>query len=93
MNLQTETIKYSFYIVLRNKMYRKSYNKFLYIFIIISFTASILCISTFSFESVFAQKEDKEDRYIYTNFHLNNKAEPNVKICIYGMNQDLIWTR
>jgi hypothetical protein len=43
-------------------MDRKGYNKFLYIFIIISFAASILCISTLSLESTFAQKKDKEDK-------------------------------
>ena len=43
-------------------MDRKGYNKFLYSFIIISFATSILCISTLSFESAFAQKNDKEDK-------------------------------
>jgi hypothetical protein len=42
-------------------VYRKGYNKYLYILIIISFAASILCISTLSYESVFAQKNDKDD--------------------------------
>ena len=42
-------------------MYRKGYNKYLYILITISFAASILCISTLSYESVFAQKNDKDD--------------------------------
>ena len=42
-------------------MYRKGYNKYLYILITISFVASILCISTLSYESVFAQKNDKDD--------------------------------
>ena len=42
-------------------MYRKGYNKYLYILITISFAASILCISTISSESVFAQKNDNAD--------------------------------
>jgi hypothetical protein len=42
-------------------MCRKGYNKFLYMFITISFAASILCISTLSLESVFAQKNDNDD--------------------------------
>ena len=42
-------------------MYRKGYNKYLYILITISFSASILCISTLSYESVFAQKNDNDD--------------------------------
>ena len=42
-------------------MYRKGYNKYLYILITISFAASILCISTLSYESVFAQKNDDDD--------------------------------
>jgi hypothetical protein len=42
-------------------VYRKGYNKYLYILITISFVASILCISTLSYESVFAQKNDKDD--------------------------------
>jgi hypothetical protein len=44
-----------------NKVYRKGYNKYLYILITISFAASILCISTLSYESVFAQKNDDDD--------------------------------
>ena len=43
-------------------MDRKGYNKFLYSFIIISFATSILCISTLSIESAFAQKNDKEEK-------------------------------
>jgi hypothetical protein len=42
-------------------VYRKGYNKYLYILLTISFAASILCISTLSYESVFAQKNDKDD--------------------------------
>jgi hypothetical protein len=42
-------------------VYRKGYNKYLYILITISFAASILCISTLSYESVFAQKNDDDD--------------------------------
>ena len=42
-------------------MYRKGYNKYLYILIIISFAASILCVFTLSYESVFAQKNDDDD--------------------------------
>ena len=42
-------------------MYRKGYNKYLYILITISFAVSILCVSTLSYESVFAQKNDDDD--------------------------------
>ena len=49
------------YIVLINKVYRKGYNKYLYILITISFAASILCVFTLSYESVFAQKNDNDD--------------------------------
>jgi len=42
-------------------VYRKGYNKYLYILITISFAANILYISTFSYESVFAQKNDDDD--------------------------------
>ena len=42
----------------------RSYNKFLYIFIIISVATSIFCIATFSYDSAFAQKNDKDDEYI-----------------------------
>ena len=42
-------------------MYRKGYNKYLYILITISFAANILYISTLSYESVFAQKNDDDD--------------------------------
>lgn len=42
-------------------MYRKGYNKYLYILITISFAASILCVFTLSYESVFAQKNDNDD--------------------------------
>ena len=43
-------------------MYSEGYNKYnIYILITISFTASILCISTISSESVFAQKNDNDD--------------------------------
>jgi hypothetical protein len=42
-------------------VYRKGYNKYLYILITISFAVSILCVSTLSYESVFAQKNDDDD--------------------------------
>ena len=42
-------------------MYRKGYNKYLYILIAISFAAIILCVSTLSYQSVFAQKNDNDD--------------------------------
>jgi hypothetical protein len=42
-------------------VYRKGYNKYLYILITISFAASILCVFTLSYESVFAQKNDNDD--------------------------------
>ena len=64
-------------------MDRKSYNKFLYIFIIISFAASILCISTLSFESAFAQKNDKDDEdedklIVKANINLKNVDMKNI---------------
>ena len=43
-------------------MVRKGYNRNLYILIAISFTLSILYLSAFSFESVFAQKNDDDDK-------------------------------
>ena len=43
-------------------MYSEGYNKYnIYILITISFAASILCISTISSESVFAQKNDNDE--------------------------------
>ena len=42
-------------------MVEKSYIKFLYIFIAIAFAVSILYVSS-SYESVFAQKNDKDDK-------------------------------
>ena len=43
-------------------MVRKGYNRNLYILIAISFTLSILYLSAFSYESVFAQKNDDDDK-------------------------------
>jgi hypothetical protein len=63
-------------------MGRKGYNKFLYIFIIISFASSILCISTLSLESAYAQKEDKEDKdklIVKANINLKNVDMKNTK--------------
>ena len=63
-------------------MGRKGYNKYLYIFIMISFAASILCISTLSLESVFAQKNDKEDKdklIVKANINLKNVDIKNTK--------------
>ena len=66
-------------------MGRKGYNKYLYIFIMISFAASILCISTISLESVFAQKNDKEDKedkdklIVKANINLKNVDIKNTK--------------
>ena len=64
-------------------MIEKSYNKFLYIFIAIAFAASILYIST-SFESVFAQKNDKEEKredklIVKANVNLKNVDMENTK--------------
>ena len=63
-------------------MGRKGYNKYLYIFIMISFAASILCISTLSLESVFAQKNDKENKdklIVKANINLKNVDIKNTK--------------
>ena len=45
-------------------MVRKGYNRCLYILIAISFAVSILYLAAFSYESVFAQKndDDKKDK-------------------------------
>ena len=42
-------------------MYRKGYNKYLFILITISFAVSILSVSTRSYDSVFAQKNGNDD--------------------------------
>ena len=42
-------------------MYRKGYNKDLFILITISFAVSILSVSTLSYYSVFAQKNGNDD--------------------------------
>ena len=42
-------------------MYRKGYNKYLFILITISFAVSILSVSTLSSDSVFAQKNGNDD--------------------------------
>jgi hypothetical protein len=42
-------------------MVRNGYNKFLYMFIAIAFSVSILYVSSF-YELAFAQKNDKEDK-------------------------------
>ena len=42
-------------------MYRKGYNKYLFILITISFAVSILSVSTLSYDSVFAQKNGNDD--------------------------------
>ena len=69
-------------------MDRKGYNKFLYILIMISFATSILCISTLSFESAFAQKndnnddddtEDKDKLIVKVNINLENVDMENTK--------------
>ena len=69
-------------------MSRKGYNKYLYILITISFAASILCISTLSYESVFAQKndndddndkEDKDKLIVEANINLENVDMENTK--------------
>ena len=69
-------------------MSRKGYNKYLYILITISFAASILCISTLSYESVFAQKndndddndkEDKDKLIVEANINLENIDMDNTK--------------
>ena len=43
-------------------MVEKGYIKCLYIFIAITFAVSILYVFLLSYESVFAQKNDKEDK-------------------------------
>jgi len=63
-------------------MDRKGYNKFLYMFIIISFASSILCISTLSLEPAFSQKEVKEDKdklIVKANINLKNVDMKNTK--------------
>ena len=63
----------------------KDYNKFLYSFIIISFAASILFTSTFSYGSTFAQKndedeeEDKDKLIVKANVNLENVDMENTK--------------
>jgi hypothetical protein len=63
----------------------KDYNKFLYSFIVISFAASILFISTFSYDSAFAQKndedeeEDKDKLIVKANINLENVDMENTK--------------
>ena len=63
-------------------MDRKGYNKFLYIFIIISFATSI---STLSFESAFTQKndddddDDKDKLLVKTSINLKNVDMENTK--------------
>ena len=42
-------------------MVRKGYNRCIYFLIAISFTVSILYLTTFSYESIFAQKDDDDD--------------------------------
>jgi len=42
-------------------VYRKGYNKYLFILITISFAVSILSVSTLSYDSVFAQKNGNDD--------------------------------
>ena len=66
-------------------MVEKGYIKCLYIFIAIAFATSILCISTLSFESAFAQKNDKEDKedkdklIVKANINLKNVDMKNTK--------------
>ena len=66
-------------------MVEKGYIKCLYIFIAIAFATSILCISPLSFESAFAQKNDKEDKedkdklIVKANINLKNVDMKNTK--------------
>jgi len=63
-------------------MVRKGYNRNLYILIAISFTLSILYLSIFSYESVFAQKnndDDKDDEKEKEKEKLVVKANINLK--------------
>jgi len=71
-------------------VYRKGYNKHLFI-ITISFAVSILCVSTLSYESVFAQKndnnndddddkkEDKDKLIVKVDINLENVDMKNTK--------------
>ena len=65
-------------------MRREGYNKFLYIFIAIAFAVSILYVSS-SYESVFAQKNDKEGKedkdklIVKANINLKNVDMKNTK--------------
>jgi hypothetical protein len=70
-------------------MLNRGYNKYLYIFIIISFAvSSILCVSTFSYELVFAQKNDddndndkegKDKLIVKASINLKNVDKENTK--------------
>ena len=69
-------------------MVRKGYNRNLYILIAISFTVNILYLSAFSYESVFAQKnnddnkddkKEKEKLVVTTNINLKNVDMNNTK--------------
>src|SRR5919107_1224858 len=59
------------------------YIKYIHIFIAIAFAISILCISTLSFESAFAQKNDKEEDkdklIVKANINLKNVDMKNTK--------------
>ena len=62
-------------------MGRKGYNKFLYIFITIAFAVSTLYVS-YSYESAFAQKNDKEDKdklIVKASINLKNVDMKNTK--------------
>jgi hypothetical protein len=70
-------------------VYRKGYNKYLFILITISFAVSILSVSTLSYDSVFAQKngndddddkkEDKDKLIVKANIDLENVDMENTK--------------
>ena len=45
-------------------MVRKGYNRCIYFLIAISFTVSILYLTTFSYESIFAQKDEDDDEIV-----------------------------
>jgi hypothetical protein len=55
------------------------YIKYIHLFIAIAFAISILCISTLSFESAFAQKEDKDKLIIKATINLKNVDMKNTK--------------
>ena len=66
-------------------MVSKGYIRYLYLFIIISFTATNILFVSFSYELAFAQKEDKDDK--------NGKDQLIVKARIHLENMDMNKTK